>query len=155
MNKEEFSTNMFTAVSTTMENMAFAETVMSETDFIPAEGSPCVMLAITEPFTGSLTMPVSKKFLAHIAEALFSMPVEEIDEAKMEDLLSELLNTIAGSFMTQTLHEDTSFRLGIPDHVPSTCLPSSLSAVKWNFKVEDNSFAIIASEELVDYLDKL
>ena len=155
MNKDAFSPRMFTAVSTTMENMAFAEAVMSETDFIPSEGSPCVTLAIAEPFTGSLTMPVSKEFLVHIAEALFSVPVEEIDDAKMKDLLSELLNTIAGSFMTQTLPEDTSFKLGIPEHVLATCLPTSLSAVQWNFTVEENSFSIIASEELVDYLEKL
>jgi hypothetical protein len=155
MNKDEFSTHMASAVSTTIENMAFAEAVMSETDFIPAENSPCVMLVITEPFAGSLTMPVSKEFLAYIAEALFSVPAEEIEEVKMKDLLSELLNTIAGSFMIHTLPEDTSFKLGIPEHVPATGLSSSLSAVNWNFTVEGSSFAIIASGELIDHLEKL
>lgn len=155
MKKDEYSTHMITAVSTTIENMAFSEAVLWENEFIPAENSPCVMLAIKEPFTGSLTMPVSKEFLNYIAEALFSVSVEEIDEAKIKDLLAELLNTIAGSFMSHSLPQDTSFQLGIPEHIPVSCLPTSLSTVKWNFTVEERFFAIIASGELVDCLEKI
>jgi len=74
---------------------------------------------------------------------------------KMKDLLSELLNTIAGSFMSHTLPENTSFKLGLPEHIPNSDLSSSLSAVNWNFTVEGSSFAIIASGDLVDHLEKL
>ena len=154
MKKDEFKANMFPAVSTTIENMAFSEVAASEVDFAPTDNSLCVVLPIEEPFSGSLAMAVSNEFLVHIAEALFSVPVEEIDAAKMNDLLSELLNTIAGSFMSITLPEDTPFKLGIPQHLPPSDMPMSLSTVKWNFTVEDNPFAIIASEELIDNLEK-
>jgi len=56
----------------------------------------------------------SQELLYQLAENMYAMEREELDDQLINDLLAEILNTIAGLFMTAVLPSDTKFVLGLP-----------------------------------------
>jgi len=105
------------AVSQTFENMAFTEVIehIDQTLIIPEEDLAWCSLVIKDPVQGEIRVATSKSGLRDLTGAIFSLAENEITQSQMDDILHELLNTIAGLFMTKLLAENQQFEIGLPE----------------------------------------
>ncbi len=127
------------AVSQTLENMAFME-VMEHFDpdyEIPAEQLAWTSLLISDPVQGEVRLAMTKTLLEKLTAAIFALEPEEISQAQMDDILHELLNTIAGLFMTNLLADNQTFQLGLPEAGEGELPELEESAVVWKLMTAD------------------
>lgn len=108
---------MKNAVSQTFENMAFMEVIEHyDQEFkLQLDDLAWASLVIKDPVPGEirLAMPVSS--LTQLTATIFALDPSEVDESRSKDILHELLNTIAGLFMTKLLPENQAFEIGLPE----------------------------------------
>ncbi|SHJ06778.1 Chemotaxis phosphatase CheX [Malonomonas rubra DSM 5091] len=104
------------AVSQTFENMAFTEVIEHfDQDYqIPEDQLAWTSLVVKDPVPGEIFMAVNKDALKELAGSMFLLDEDEITADKMSDILHELLNTVAGLFMTKLLAENQAFQIGLP-----------------------------------------
>ena len=108
---------MLTAVSQTLENMAFME-VMEHFDQsyeIPAEDLVWNSLLINDPVQGEVKLAMPKSLLKKLTGNIFALDDDEITQSQMDDILNELLNTIVGLFLTNLLADDQEYKMGLPE----------------------------------------
>lgn len=77
-------------------------------------------LLITEPALFEMRLRIATELLYQVAETMYTMDRDELEEQLVTDLLTELLNTVAGRFMTEILPEQTTFTLSLPE-VATSC----------------------------------
>ena len=108
---------MIAAVSKTLENMVFMEAMehFDRTYEIPPEEVIWTSLLIHDPVQGEIRLAMQRDVLKKITGNVFALDDEEITQPQMEDILNELLNTIAGLFMTNLLEDDQEYKLGLPE----------------------------------------
>ena len=108
---------MVNAVSTTLENMVFMEAMehFDRTYEIPAEERVWTSLLINDPVQGEIRLAMPEQLLSKLTGNIFALDDEEITRPQMNDILNELLNTIAGLFMTNLLEDDQQYQLGLPE----------------------------------------
>ena len=108
---------MIHAVSTTLENMVFMEAMehFDRTYEIPVEELVWTSLLVHDPVQGEIRLAMPVTLLKKLTANVFALEDEEIDQAQMDDILNELLNTIAGLFMTNLLEDDQQYKLGLPE----------------------------------------
>ncbi len=108
---------MIAAVRQTLENMVFME-VMPHYDHsyeIPPEECVWTSLLILDPVQGEVRLAMPKSLLKKLTENVFALEENEISQSQLDDILNELLNTIAGLFMTNLLADDQEYKLGLPE----------------------------------------
>lgn len=139
---QEMNSALVDAVSETLENMAFMEVFASDAPFSP-EGSDVltVSLLIHDPQPGELWMTIPRPLLMMVAEGVFALPSEDLGEQILRDLLAEILNTLAGRFLTRLLPPLQSYRLGLPDFEESV-LASHCSEKTFTFRMLDGAFVV-------------
>jgi hypothetical protein len=158
------------AVSETIENLAFEEVVIQDiTPYAPPpEEDPVAAFAIFErvvqtstkdteepfwaflsildPRIGDVAFWLSRRLAHSFAEALHSLPAEELASELIYDNLGELLNTLSGRLMAYILPPDQGFMLDIPrtgcGQVP--ILPTRSRLIK--FLVGPEYFIVIIPE---------
>lgn len=101
----------------TLENMAFISIEECSAEEAAELDQPQlgVNLLITEPVLFEMHLNTSKELLYQLAENMYAMDREELDEQLINDLLAEILNTVAGLFMSAVLPPETKFALGLPE----------------------------------------
>ena len=127
------------AVSTTLENMVFMEAVEHfDQDYeIPAEDLAWTSLLIQDPVQGEIRLAMTKTFLKKITSSVFAMDEEEVSQVQMDDILHELLNTIAGLFMTNLLADDQTYQLGLPEHGEGELPELEPGSIAWKLMTGD------------------
>ncbi len=117
MSESKFYQAMIHAVSKTLENMIFLEAMehFDRTYQIPEEETVWTSLLISDPVQGELRLIMSKETLEKFTDNIFGFEVDEITDKQRNDILNELLNTIAGLFMTNLLTADEKYQLGLPE----------------------------------------
>jgi len=127
------------AVSTTLENMIFMEAVEHyDQDYeLPSEDLAWTSLLIQDPVQGELRLAMTKTFLRKITSAVFALDDEEITQAQMDDILHELLNTIAGLFMTNLLADDQPYQLGLPEQGEGELSELEPGSIVWKLMTGD------------------
>jgi hypothetical protein len=108
---------MIHAVSQTLENMAFME-VTEHPDKayqIATEELAWTSLLIHDPVQGELRLAMPEPLLRTLTGNIFGQDEEVVTPAQQTDILNELLNTIAGLFMTSLLATDQEYKLGLPE----------------------------------------
>jgi len=107
-----------TAISKTMESMTFeeVEVVLEDTRYPEDESNYCwSTLPVLSPVNGALILEISLENAEPLIKNVYGEVSEEIiNEASINDLLAEILNTIAGRFMSALLPSDQEFELGLP-----------------------------------------
>lgn len=125
---------MIGSVARTLENMAFMEVLPCEEEPLestgstdpaeltePAEsaeeseGTMAVDLLVHSPVQGEFRLVMGRSLAVKIAEAVFGQTLEELTDQILGDILSEILNTVAGLFMTAYLAGEQVFQLGLPE----------------------------------------
>lgn len=152
MEKSQLDTMIFESVAKTIENMAFTEILPTDLKMTEADDEYAVFIPVLEPCTGCFTMTISRNLLCFIAESMLAIPGEEISEANLLDFLSEVLNTISGSFLSAALPGDTPFSLGLPKTVPTNVISAPVPTMPWNFIAEQTIFSVVVSGDIVEHL---
>ena len=149
INQQELKNILTQAVSETIENMAFmmVSTESGNPDMTQTDNLINSSLLILEPFPGELGLIMSKKLLSKIAVSLYSLNEEEITENILNDVISELLNTITGSLMRRILPDNSEYKLGLPESGDQILLETSSELEQFIFFIDDQSFTIAACLE--------
>lgn len=108
---------MINAACQTLENMAFTE-VMEHFDpayEIPADDLGWTSMLIHDPVQAEIRLAMPLSLMKSLTCSMFALGEEEVTESQMQDILNELLNTIAGLFMTNLLADDQEYQLGLPE----------------------------------------
>ena len=107
---------MIEAVQQTLENMVFMEVIEERgtpTD-IPATELTWSSMLINDPIQGEIRLAMPSELLKKISGNVFGIDDEEVTTSQAYDILNELLNTIAGLFMTKLLPTDQEYKIGLP-----------------------------------------
>ena len=141
---ENFDRAVHSAVVETFENMTFME-VFSR----PSEDQEPILLeplgellSVLEPLAGNFWLFLPKELLMGIAENVYVMDTDEIDQQILQDTLAELLNTIAGKIMQEALSEDQLFSLGLPEPAEKVSANPGETLKKWFFEVQEALFYV-------------
>lgn len=142
---ENFDHAVQSAVVETFENMTFMELI----PYSPDEGQDPILLEpqgvlvpVTEPVQGSFWLFLPKDLLAGIAENVYVMETDEIDQQILQDALAELLNTIAGKILQEALPEDQLFSLGLPQVAEDVEAKPDEVMQKWFFEMQETLFFV-------------
>lgn len=101
----------------TLENMAFISIEECSAEEVAEldQQQLGVNLLVTEPVLFEMHLNTSKELLYQLAENMYAMDRDELDNQLINDLLAEILNTVAGLFMSAILPPETKFALGLPE----------------------------------------
>ena len=130
---------MINAASQTLENMAFME-VMEHGDKayeIPAEETAWTSMLIHDPVQGEIRLAMPQTLLKKLTGNIFALDEEEITESQMNDILNELLNTIAGLFMTNLLPDEQEYQLGLPELGTDELPEVDADTIVWKLMTSD------------------
>lgn len=127
------------AVSQTLENMAFTEVLTHfDPDYaIPEAELAWTSLLITDPVQGEIRLAMSKSLLEKLTATIYTLEPEEISPAQSKDILNELLNTIAGLFMTALLEDDQTYAIGLPQIGEGPLPEPEENAIAWKLMTAD------------------
>ncbi len=141
---EKLEQDIYRAIATTLENMAFMEVSqeVEEARSYPAEEMAASRLLIHDPIQGELYLLMPKPLLSKIVSSVYNLPVEELTEQMLLDLLGELINTVAGLFLNAYLPGDQTYNLGLPEQVPVGQGDSTFEMQRWDFQVENDLFSL-------------
>ena len=141
---ENFDQAIQSAVVETFENMTFMEVLHHpQEDQEPVLLEPQgVLLPVTEPIEGVFWLFMPKNLLTVIAENVYVMETDEIDQQILQDTLAELLNTIAGKIMQEALPEDQLFSLGLPQPVEEMQAKPDETMQKYFFEMQEMLFLV-------------
>lgn len=145
--REDFGRALTLALSETLENLAFMEVVPSSHSAwtTAAEQTLCVGLRILQPVQGELRLWAPSALIRKMAAIIFMRPEEEIDQALQRDIAAELINTLAGRFLSRLLCPSQSFQLGLPEPHPDAGTPPDQAAATWQFRAEQLPLALGAA----------
>jgi two-component system chemotaxis response regulator CheY len=144
----EWQKIMETAVSDTLENMAFIEAFPSSTE--PQTDNEQDMLWATllvlKPIHQEFRLEMPRNLLTEIAATVYETASDQPpNEEHIHDLLAELLNTIAGHFLRDTMPEKT-FKIATPQLGVGTPPEQSNNAQHWHFVTDEHFFTISTYE---------
>ena len=137
--KQPFYQAMITATSNTLENMVFME-AMEHFDpdvELSAEGTAWTSLLINDPVQGEIRLAMPETLLKKFSGNVFGIDEEELTDSQMNDILNEMVNTIAGLFMTNLLPDDQQYQLGLPELGEAELPEAEPGAVIWKLMTSD------------------
>ncbi|MCK5227589.1 MAG: chemotaxis protein CheX [Desulfobulbaceae bacterium] len=146
MNRQDWDEVMYSAVAETLENMAFMEVLQSDGPPETFDNAMQVCLLVHDPAQGEFCMTIPEEAIAEIGENILGPDIEEMEGHPLHDILAELLNTIIGRFLTDILHENVTFKLGIPV-ISQDEVSLKEDAFLWHYIVEDAPFSLAATGE--------
>lgn len=126
------------AVSETMENMAFEQVDIPESD-IPVQAGDekyfWASLPIIKPLSGRIDIQLSVDYARLLAKSLFEGSDNEPTDDLVKDAVAEVLNTIAGRFMTQLVPSKDEFELGLPNVIMGECHVDHVNDIRRSYDV--------------------
>ncbi|MFA6498399.1 MAG: hypothetical protein WC256_12065 [Desulfurivibrionaceae bacterium] len=134
-------------ISGIIEDMAFTEVMPSEATpqyDLAARGAS---LLVHDPVQGEFQLIIENSLLKYLAGIVYGPMADELNEQSEGDFLDELLNTIAGRFLSVILPEDKSFTLGIPERFSGPFVVPVPPVSSWSFVIEGMCFTLIATGE--------
>ena len=141
--RDDWQAKMLQVAAEVLENTAFSEVRQSAGEPLYEQPARGVSLEVLEPTRGQFFLFIDRVLLTNLTRLVYALPEEEIDPATEEDLLAELLNTIAGRFLAAILPPEQGFSLGIP-HVEPGPLPDPLCpGLRWDLTVDGLPFTLL------------
>jgi CheY-specific phosphatase CheX len=125
---------MVSAVTETMENMAFEQVEEAPDTSAPAGDVIWASMPVIRPSKAEISIELSTDYAKAVTEALFGFMENGPDENIVRDALAEMLNTIGGRFMAQMTPAKQEFELGLPSvgTGKSKVSPNDVAAVNFN-----------------------
>ncbi len=144
---DHFNQSMLDAVLETLETLAFME-VVGVTDPPPEALETTrfyVVLSVEDPKQGELELRMTSALVRQIAENLYVVPQDELGEQLVEDTAAEIINIIAGRFMTALLPPEQPYQLGLPEVSDTPPETAGAPAREWLFRSGGEHFLIRAA----------
>lgn len=138
---------MLDAMCTTLENMAFVE-VTEQSDELGTqvpEDAVWVSILIHDPLQGEVRLAMSETLLTDMTANMFGLEPDEVMGEQKQDIIAEILNTLAGLFMTNLLPDDQTYQLGLPEHGDGPLPEVEEGSVIWHLQVEEQPLLLVAS----------
>ncbi len=138
---------MLDAVRQTFENMAFVEVTEQPEEIdlqIPTEAA-WVSILIHDPVQGEVRLAMPQLLLQEMTADMFGIGNDEVTENQRQDIIAEILNTLAGLFMTNLLPDDQTYQLGLPEHGEGPIPANEEGSVIWNLQIEGTPLLLVAS----------
>ena len=152
--KREWTGIIVPLVSEIVENTAF-------TEVLPVEAAPPydleargASLLVHDPVQGEFQLIMENSLLKYLVSIVYGTNFAELAEQSEGDFLDELLNTIAGRFLSVILPADKSFTLGIPERFCAPFIEPPPPVFLWNFVVEGMYFTLLATGESLVALEE-
>ena len=132
---------MISAVSQTLENMAFVEAMehFDSSYEIPEEELVWTSLLVNDPVQGEIRLAMPKSLLKNLTCNIFGVDVDEVTQAQQDDILNELLNTIVGLFLTNLLADDQEYKMGLPELGEGPLPEIDADTVVWKLMTSDEA----------------
>jgi len=114
---DNIQTKLASAISKTMESMTFedVEVVTDETvDPYLGDHKLWAVLPVIEPYSGELVLVVPLACAKILAAEAFGEIDAERSLEELQDLVGEILNTLAGRFLDELTPSGETFQLGVP-----------------------------------------
>ncbi|MBN1956637.1 MAG: chemotaxis protein CheX [Desulfuromonadales bacterium] len=138
MNHKPLHEAMLNAVRQTLENMAFMEIMEGDQDYeIPVDEAAWTSMLIHDPVQGEVRLAMPKAVLKKLTGNIFGLNEDEITENQMNDIINELLNTIAGLFMTNLLPDEQEYQLGLPELGEEELPEVDTDTIVWKLMTSD------------------
>lgn len=125
-------------VSETFEKMGFMEAFSCNDRDNDTTSMLCATLLVEEPAPAKLYLSCPQKLGWKLAETMYGL--EELSTEVVADMLTELLNTIAGSWLS-TIIPNQTFSLSIPECCSETFHIDD-SMYEYHFKIDN--FGVIS-----------
>jgi hypothetical protein len=108
---------MLSATSQTLENMVFTEVMEHFDQNVEPDlaNTAWTSLRIKDPVQGEIRLAMPITLLKTFSGNIFNVAEEELKDSQMNDILNEMVNTLAGLFMTNLLPDDQPYQLGLPE----------------------------------------
>ncbi|MCF6178732.1 MAG: chemotaxis protein CheX [Geopsychrobacter sp.] len=138
---------MLDATRQTFENMAFVEVTeqSEELAFESPTHATWVSILIHDPLQGEVRIALPSALLTNMTADMFGIEIEEVSESQHQDIIAEMLNTLAGLFMTNLIPEDQTYQLGLPEHGEGPVPENEENAIVWNLQIEGEPLLIVAN----------
>ena len=134
---------MFSAVSQTLENMAFVEVTEQPEDTPKNLGGAVNWVSML--IQGEIRLAMSASLLRELTANMFGLETDEVGQSQQQDIIAEILNTLTGLFMTALLPDDQTYQLGLPEHGAGEFPPVDEDSIAWNLEIEGQPLVIIGS----------
>ncbi len=138
---------MRSAARQTFENMAFTGVLehYNQDYEIPVSELIWASILIQDPVPGELRLAMPAPVLKTLTSAILGQADSEINQRQMNDVLFELLNTLAGLFITKLLREEQIFKLGLPEAGEGPLPELEEHAIVWKLMtLEEDPLQLIA-----------
>jgi len=141
-------------ISEIMENTAFTEVMPIEAAPLYGLEARGASLLVHDPVQGEFQLIMENGLLKYLSGIVYGSMPDEMTEQCEGDFLDELLNTIAGRFLSAILPEDKSFTLGIPELFREPFNVPDSPVLSWNFVIDGMHFTLYAAGESLVALEK-
>lgn len=114
---DKIQTKLEASISKTMESMTFEDVqVVSDGTVDPyfGEDKLWAVLPVIKPYSGELVLEVPIACAEVLAEEAHGVLDTEPSLEEMQDLVGEILNTLAGRFLSELTPSGETFQLGLP-----------------------------------------
>lgn len=147
--REDFARALARALTETVENMTFMEVLPASAEAWAGqvEAPLVVQLQLLAPAPGELLLSAPRALLRKAAATLFLLNETEIDEPLLVDIASELINTLAGRFLSHLLSPHQPFQLGLPKFQQIAPNHRQQLGAIWHFRAENMVLALEARGE--------
>ncbi len=138
---------MFEAACQTFENMAFVQ-VAEQADELNAEipeNPVWVSILVHDPLQGELRLALPPKLLESLTADMFGIEIDQVEIHQQQDIIAEILNTLAGLFMTKLLPADQTYQLGLPEHGSDELPQTEDDAIVLNLEIEQSPLLLVAT----------
>ena len=142
------------AVSETFENMAFIEAFRNDAGAglgLEDATTHWARLEVETPVKGNVLVYCTARLVDQIGTAVFGgLPDDLQIKPVMMDVISEVLNTIAGRLMMRMVPGETTFTLGVPQAGMGKFQKSE--DMHWDrFEIESDFFCVLVDRSIADY----
>lgn len=121
----------------TLEGLSFADVTRAEHGSEELGSARRVRIVSGEPTPLTITLYLPKNLLRRLAAAAMGIEEAELDDESIDDYLCELLNTLAGRYLT-ALYPGRTYKLGLPQLQP----PAQPAADAWHYQADQFPLAV-------------
>ncbi|MBN2644276.1 MAG: chemotaxis protein CheX [Desulfuromonadaceae bacterium] len=157
--KQLFAEKLTETLEETLENMAFLSIDPATAETAAEYSNPLkeVHLLVTAPVLMELRLRMAEELLFQVVETMYIMDRTDVTEQLINDLLSEILNTLAGRFMADILPTNQTFSLGLPEVMEDNSPSEDNLLLQTFFQADEHplSVSIMAPDmdDIVEYFE--
>ena len=114
MTEEMIKKAIIKAIESVFSEMIFIDTIHLDQDPENFDYTQILYIDIVSPYTGYIIAYLPLDLRKTIVETIHSTDWDDMHASEIDDCLLEILNVIAGNFMTELLGRDVKYNISFP-----------------------------------------